>query len=108
MAQFLAALDVAASAGVTPDFNLRVVVDTEEELGSPNLAAAVVRHRERLAADMLVIFDGPPHASGRPTLTFGARGIARFPPCAPIKARSGTDGARDLAEYAAQRASDRE
>jgi acetylornithine deacetylase/succinyl-diaminopimelate desuccinylase-like protein len=35
----------------------------------------VEANRERLAADMLVIFDGPPHVSGEPTLKFGARGI---------------------------------
>ena len=56
--------------------NLKVIVDFEEELGSPNLPLAVQRHREALAADMMVIFDGPPHISGRPTLKFGARGIA--------------------------------
>jgi acetylornithine deacetylase/succinyl-diaminopimelate desuccinylase-like protein len=53
-----------------------VIVDTEEEMGSPHLAAAVQRFRERLAADVFVIFDGPPHVSGEPTLTFGARGIS--------------------------------
>ena len=46
-----------------------------EELGSPHLAAAIRAHRDLLAADLLLIFDGPPHASNRPTVTFGARGI---------------------------------
>jgi acetylornithine deacetylase/succinyl-diaminopimelate desuccinylase-like protein len=76
VAQLLAALEIARDLGVEPDFDLKIVLDSEEELGSPNLSDAVVRHRERLAADMLVIFDRPPHASGRPTLKFGARGIA--------------------------------
>lgn len=76
IAQLLSALTLAERAGVSPDFHLKILVDTEEELGSPHLAAAVERFRERLAADMLVIFDGPPHASGVPTLKFGARGIA--------------------------------
>ncbi|MGD2070185.1 MAG: M20/M25/M40 family metallo-hydrolase, partial [Gemmatimonadota bacterium] len=76
VAQFLAALRIAGDLGVEPDFDLKVVVDTEEELGSPALPDAVRRHRDALASDMLVIFDGPPHASGRPTLKFGARGIA--------------------------------
>lgn len=76
VAQFLAAVDALARAGVRPDFHTKVIVDTEEELGSPPLPEAVERFRGRLAADMLVIFDGPPHASGAPTLTFGARGIA--------------------------------
>ncbi len=74
--QFLSAISRLDRNGVVPDFDLKVIVDTEEELGSPNLAPAVEEFRRDLAADMLVIFDGPPHASGRPTLTFGARGIA--------------------------------
>ncbi len=78
IAQFLAALDAMDAAGVVPDVNLKVIVDTEEEMGSPNLPPAVERFRERLAADMLVIFDGPPHISNQPTLKFGARGIATF------------------------------
>ncbi len=74
--QFLTALDNLAAAGVDPAFNLKVIIDLEEELGSPNLPAAVQAKRELLAADMLLIFDGPPHASNQPTLVFGARGIA--------------------------------
>ncbi len=76
IAQLLAALTLLERAEVTPDVHLKILVDTEEELGSPHLADAVERYRDRLAADMLVIFDGPPHASGEPTLKFGARGIA--------------------------------
>jgi acetylornithine deacetylase/succinyl-diaminopimelate desuccinylase-like protein len=76
MTQFLSAMDVLRLAGAMPAYNLKVIVDTEEELGSPNLAAAVSKHRELLSADLLLIFDGPPHASNRPTVTFGARGIA--------------------------------
>lgn len=73
--QFLAALDVLENLGVTTDFNLKVVIDTEEELSSPHLPQAVIDNREELAADMLLIFDGPPHRSGGPSLSFGARGI---------------------------------
>lgn len=74
--QFLSALSILDDAGVEPDFNMKVIIDTEEEMGSPHLPAAVERYREALAADLLVIFDGPPHDSGDPTLKFGARGIA--------------------------------
>lgn len=74
--KFLAALAVMEAAGVEPDFNMKVIIDTEEEMGSPYLADAIDRFSEELAADMLVIFDGPPHESGEPTLKFGARGIA--------------------------------
>ncbi len=76
MTQFLVAIELLDAAGFLPDYNLKVIVDTEEEMGSPNLADAINANRDLLAADMLLIFDGPPHASNRPTVTFGARGIA--------------------------------
>jgi len=66
------------AAGLRPSYNLKIIIDTEEEMGSPHLPAAVERYRDRLAADLFVIFDGPPHVTNEPTLTFGARGISRF------------------------------
>lgn len=72
----LAALDAVRESGLQPDYNIKVIMDCEEELGSPHLPAAVERHRDALAADMLVILDGPMHVTNRPTLAFGARGIA--------------------------------
>jgi acetylornithine deacetylase/succinyl-diaminopimelate desuccinylase-like protein len=76
MTQFMMAVQLLT--GVKPDlgYNLKVLIDTEEELGSPNLAAAVAANKDLLAADMLLIFDGPPHASNQPTVSLGARGIA--------------------------------
>lgn len=76
VAMFLAALDAVADLGQEPDFNIKVVMDFEEELGSPRLPQAVLDHSSLLRADMLIIFDGPRHITNRPTLTFGARGIA--------------------------------
>ncbi|HXV77562.1 MAG TPA: M20/M25/M40 family metallo-hydrolase, partial [Candidatus Polarisedimenticolaceae bacterium] len=78
VAAFLASLDAAAALEVAPDFDIKVIMDFEEELGSPNLPSAVERFRSELAADRLVIFDGPRHISNRPTLTYGARGIAEM------------------------------
>ncbi|GAB5413552.1 MAG: M20/M25/M40 family metallo-hydrolase [Congregibacter sp.] len=76
VAMFLAALDAVAEEGLAPNYHIKVIMDFEEELGSPQLPAAVVKNGDLLAADMLVIFDGPRHITNRPTLTFGARGIA--------------------------------
>ena len=73
---FLAALDALRMMNKPLPYNLKVILDFEEELGSPQLPAAVERHREALAADVLLIFDGPRHISNLPTLSFGARGIA--------------------------------
>jgi len=75
MTQFMLAIELLDELDAAPPYNLKVIIDTEEELGSPNLAPAIREHRELLASDLLLIFDGPPHASNRPTVTFGARGI---------------------------------
>ena len=74
----LAAVDALRDAGVQPTSNVRVVLDGEEEKGSASLASAVARYRDKLAADAILILDGPEHPSGRPTLYFGARGIVTF------------------------------
>lgn len=74
----LAALDAAKDGGLELAHDLKVIMDFEEEQGSPHLAAAVRANRDRLGADWLWIFDGPRHPSNRPTLVFGARGIARM------------------------------
>jgi acetylornithine deacetylase/succinyl-diaminopimelate desuccinylase-like protein len=75
MTQFLMAVELLDQLDAAPPYNLKVIIDTEEELGSPNLAPAILEHRDLLASDLLLIFDGPPHASNLPTVTFGARGI---------------------------------
>lgn len=76
VAMFLSALDIARIEGLAATHDLKVIMDFEEELGSPHLPDAVERNKELLAADMLLIYDGPRHTSNRPTLDFGARGIA--------------------------------
>jgi acetylornithine deacetylase/succinyl-diaminopimelate desuccinylase-like protein len=75
---FLAAMDALRSNGKELPYHLKVILDFEEELGSPRLPAAVDAYRQDLAADAFVIFDGPPHISNAPTLSFGARGIAEI------------------------------
>lgn len=75
---FIAALDAAAELKVAPNYNMKVIMDFEEELGSPQLPAAVTKYRSELASDMFIIYDGPRHISNEPTLTFGARGICEI------------------------------
>ncbi len=69
--------DALADEGKQPAYNVKVIMDFEEEIGSPRLPATVVANRELLSADALLIFDGPRHLSNQPTLSYGARGIAR-------------------------------
>lgn len=73
---FLTAVDMINKEDFMPDFNMKVIMDFEEEIGSPRLPQAVKDYKEDLSSDMLVIFDGPRHLSNQPTLTFGARGIS--------------------------------
>ncbi len=75
---FLAAWDALRQLQQEPAFHIKVIMDFEEELGSPHLPKAVEKHKAELAADWLIIFDGPRHVSNQPTLSFGARGICEL------------------------------
>jgi acetylornithine deacetylase/succinyl-diaminopimelate desuccinylase-like protein len=63
----------AARAG-TLAWNVKILLDGEEEHGSPNLATIVTRHRARLGADVVIGSDGPMQKN-RPTLVMGVRGL---------------------------------
>jgi acetylornithine deacetylase/succinyl-diaminopimelate desuccinylase-like protein len=77
-AAFLASLDALKELKKEPNYNIKVIMDFEEELGSPRLPAAVNTYKNELSADWFIIFDGPRHVSNQPTLTFGARGICEI------------------------------
>ena len=74
---FLAAFDGLKEARLDPVVNVKVLLDSEEEKGSPSIPSVVKANRDLLAADAIVIHDGPRHASERPTLIFGNRGATR-------------------------------
>lgn len=71
----LKALDILEEEEHNPAYNIKVILDFEEEIGSPNLPDAVEMYRDELMADHMVILDGPRHPTNLPTLSFGARGI---------------------------------
>jgi len=77
LAQLLAVESLLATRGQLP-CTIKVLLDGEEEIGSPNLAAFADRHREQLAADLVVWSDGPVDPAGGWRLVFGVRGIASF------------------------------
>ena len=64
------------SKNIDNKFNLKLIMDFEEEKGSPSLPDAVKKHSTILKSDALLIFDGPQHESDLPTLNFGNRGIS--------------------------------
>ena len=76
-AQLLAIESWLAVHGRLP-CNLIVLLEGEEEIGSPRIAEFVRAHAERLKADLVITADGPLHPSGRPVVTFGVRGVVNF------------------------------
>ena len=72
------ALDALNASGQARSWNLKVLLDGEEESGSPSLSAETASRRQQLAADLTLMLDAPAHPSGRPTLVFGVRGNATF------------------------------
>jgi acetylornithine deacetylase/succinyl-diaminopimelate desuccinylase-like protein len=73
---FLAAFDGLRQLGASPANHVKVLIDSEEEKGSPSMRAVVTANKDVVKCDALIIQDGPRHASERPTLVFGNRGAA--------------------------------
>ncbi|MGD1947208.1 MAG: M20/M25/M40 family metallo-hydrolase [Croceivirga sp.] len=71
----LHALDILQENEHKIPWNIKIILDSEEEKGSKPLPHAVKQYRDLLEADFLVINDGPMHVSGKPTLIYGCRGI---------------------------------
>jgi acetylornithine deacetylase/succinyl-diaminopimelate desuccinylase-like protein len=74
---FLAAFDGLREARLDPAINVKVLLDSEEEKGSPSIPSVVSSNKDLLKTDAIVIHDGPRHQSERPTLIFGNRGATR-------------------------------
>lgn len=73
---FLHSLKILHQENIPTAFNIKVIMDFQEELGSPTLPSLVTKYRDLLAADVILIMDGTRPPGNVPTLTFGARGIA--------------------------------
>ncbi len=55
--------------------NLKLLIEGEEEIGSPNLAPFVQKHRDLLKCDGILISDTGLWQDGLPTITYGTRGL---------------------------------
>src|SRR3954467_15422636 len=59
-------------------FNAKFIIETGEEIGSPDLRQVCEAHREELKADLFLASDGPRLSADRPTIFLGCRGGLRI------------------------------
>ena len=89
----LAALEqVLRARGGRLGFNLKILIETGEESGSPGLGEFCAQHAAELAADVLIASDGPRVAAQRPTVFLGSRGSAGFTLRVPLRDRAHHSG----------------
>jgi acetylornithine deacetylase/succinyl-diaminopimelate desuccinylase-like protein len=69
---------VRAARGGKLDFNAKFIIETGEEIGSPDLREVCVALRDELKADLLLASDGPRLSADRPTIFLGCRGGIRI------------------------------
>jgi len=74
----LGALACVLEARGSLGFNLKLLIETGEETGSPGLRALCEREQARFRADLFIASDGPRVAPEQPTLFLGSRGVLNF------------------------------
>jgi acetylornithine deacetylase/succinyl-diaminopimelate desuccinylase-like protein len=71
----LSALDALDAAGIEPGINIKLLIDGEEERGSPHIPEILRANVDLLTADLWVFCDGPMHQTRLPQVVFGVRGV---------------------------------
>ena len=74
----LAAIEAHLRVRGTLPINVKVVVEGEEEIGSPSFEAFLAREKERLACDVVVVSDTAVFAEDVPSLTVSLRGLVHW------------------------------
>ena len=72
------ALEAVLSIRKSLGFNVKFVMETSEEIGSPGLREFFKNKRADLASDVLIASDGPRLQPGVPTIFMGTRGAMNF------------------------------
>ncbi len=71
----MAAIDALKASGLSPSVNIKLILDGEEEAGSPSLDKIIKKYGHLLKADLMLFCDGPMHQSRKRQLVFGVRGV---------------------------------
>ena len=74
----LAAIEAVLRTRGKLGFNLKVLLETGEEMGSPGLKEFCEQNKALLKADALIASDGPRLQPGRATIYLGTRGALNF------------------------------
>jgi len=67
--------NLAVSGRTSPPVNLKVLVEGEEESGSPKFSQLLREKRDRLACDVVVVSDTGMYGAGATTVCVGMRGL---------------------------------
>lgn len=73
----LKAIESVLANGGCP-VNVKYIIEGEEEIGSPNLAAFVTAHKDKLKADICIISDTGIHSLAQPMIYYSLRGLLSF------------------------------
>jgi len=71
----LAALEAALATRGRLGFNVKILIETGEETGSPGLRKLCEQNKELFKADVLIASDGPRITPGQATIFLGTRGV---------------------------------
>ncbi len=74
----LAAIEAHMRVRGTLPINVKVVIEGEEEIGSPNFEAALARYKQQFQADVAVISDTAVFSQDVPSLTTSIRGLVHW------------------------------
>src|SRR5690606_39273530 len=68
-------VEAAVAAYERLPINVKVLIEGEEEIGSPNLLPFILAEKERLACDVVLISDSGQFAPDLPAITYGLKGL---------------------------------
>ncbi len=74
---FLKALEALMKTGGLP-LNVKIIIEGEEEIGSPHLSAFMEEHKEKLKCDSALNADSSILKPEIPSIVYGLRGLAYF------------------------------
>jgi acetylornithine deacetylase/succinyl-diaminopimelate desuccinylase-like protein len=74
----LAAIEAHLRVNGKLPLNVKIVIEGEEEIGSPHFESFLARERERLACDCVVVSDPAVFAEDVPSLTTSLRGLVHW------------------------------